>query len=1798
MIQLPEHQAVETVHESPRTTIVRARSGGTPLILKYPTASHPTLSQVAAYRREASLLGQVHSEGVIRALGLVFLDNRPVLRLEDVGATCLRRRVSTGPLSPSGFLTVAPRIVTALGDLHRAGIIHKGINPKNILCSADGTAVKLIDLSRASPLHTPQPEPESVEDFEGSLAYLSPEQTGRMRRAVDHRTDFYSLGVTFYELLTGQVPFPEGGDPLEIMHQHLARMPVPPHALCPDVPPQLSALVMKLLAKDAEERYQSASGLLQDLEACRKALLDGAAAAPFALGEHDRLARFHLPQKLYGREQELQAVLGGFQRARAGGSEVLLIRGVSGIGKSSLVHEAHPALVRGGGRFLQARFEQYRRDVPYGALALVLRELLRHLLREGETEKWSALLREALGSNAALVASVIPELGPLLGVEPEAHAGKSHEARNRFHFSVQRLLAAIASPQVPLVLFIDDLQWADSGALELLKSLLTDPGLGAIFFIGAYRDSEDSGPDSLLGHTLASIHAMRPLRELRLGPLAPARIEELLVDAFRVEPAEARELALLVREKTGGIPFFVGELLRVLHAEGLLDFSWEQRRWTWNLEAIRQHDITDNMVELVTARIRRAPPALQELLRVAACVDAEFDSETLAALVGVLAGEVEPLLQSAMEDGLVQGWRGARGARHYRFVHDKVQEAAYALCSKGERIRIHLQRGWALFAEGTHDKARTFTIVEHLNAARPVITEPEERLRLAELNLRAGQAAKRSAALAAAMRYLRIGVSLLPEDAWARCPTLSWELFLELGEAEALNGHPEASDQALAQVLANARTHRERLPAYIIRIAALNTRGEFAEAIRMGIEALRLLGIDLPVEPEAVARATRVEREKLRGLLSGRSISSLVELPEMTDPDLIDALNILLRIAPSAYIGLPFLVELIACKQATLSLEHGHTLASAAAYNSLAVFRMPGAHEDIEAGEALGQLSLVMLERIRGTGGRPGASPEPGASWAHGAFDELECAIYVNFGYGGMLNHWKSPLRQGLPYLRDASLLALERGNFEYVVHLSNFYALNALFCWDDLEALRTELDARDGLLRKLGLDRGCEAFYAARQLTLTLLGECELGPVLAGDHFDEREARERLLARGDMLSMAWLTTLKAVFACTFGDFAGALRVLSEDQRFLAGSQGLMLRAEIAFLEALALAHQADVVAPEAREQYLRRITAYQEDLVRWAAHCPANFQHRAVLIAGELARLRGEETLSVVTRYEESARLAQEQGFLLHAGLAWERAAELWLHHGLERYADSCLREARATYERLGARAKVAHLVASHPRLQLQRARHTGDGWMAAPARAHAPGGSQTLDLSTVMKASQAISGEILHEKLLTRLLHIAMECAGAQRGTLVLRRGREDFVEAEGSVDAGVVLPGIPLPSATRLSLAVVRSVLGTGQRVLLADASSEGPFVDDPYIASHRVRSILCAPIIRQGVPAGVFYLENNLSGDAFTDARLELLLLLSAQAAISLENARLYRELAHYSHTLEQRVAERTEELNQKNTELQQTLASLRRMQAQLILQEKLASLGSLTAGIAHEIRNPLNFVDSFSALSEELVDEVLALARNRPALGLDSDQELRPLFEQLRGNAGRIREHALRASKIVEGMLLHSRHSNGERRVADLNKLVAEAMNLAWHGRRTRAGGTDVTFERDLQEPLAPLELMPGEISQVLINLLNNAIDAALEKHRRAGASPGARVRVTTRDVGHQVELRIRDNGIGLSPAVRKRIFEPFFTTKAPGEGTGLGLSISHDIIVQGHGGEIRVESEEGHATEFVVLLPRGRAGAP
>ncbi|MCC3420603.1 MAG: AAA family ATPase [Microcoleus sp. PH2017_07_MST_O_A] len=2024
MLKIPGYHLTEQIYNGSRTQVYRGVSeSNQKVIIKLLWSEYPTFSELIQFRNQYTITKNLDLPGILKPIALLNYQNAFALITEDIGGISLAEytvnseqlenikssksdisSLQSSPLPLNEFLPIAIQIVKTIEGLYHNRIIHKDIKPQNIIINPETKEVKLIDFSISSLLPRENQEIQNPNVLEGTLAYMSPEQTGRMNRGIDYRTDFYSLGVTFYQILTGKLPF-DSNDPMELVHCHIARMPTEPINLVPAISVMVNNIIMKLMAKTPESRYQSAAGLRYDLEKCSQQWQENGTISEFVLANRDICDRFVIPEKLYGRETEVKALLAAFDRISEGNIEIMLVAGFSGIGKTAVVNEVHKPIVRQRGYFIKGKFDQFKRDIPFSSWVQAFQNLIRQLLTEsaGEVQKWRVKILGVLGENSQVIIDVIPELEHLIGKQPEVLKLEGVAAQNRFNLLFGKFIRVFATKEHPLVIFLDDLQWADSASLKLMQLLMSETDTRYLLLMGAYRDNEVF-PAHPLMLTLGEIRKVEAnssasslekqdidppvlkVNQITLAPLNLTSLNCLIADTFSCPIERAMPLTELIFAKTKGNPFFATKFLQFLHSDGFISFDFTpgaRGGWQCDIAKLRALSWTDDVVEFMAIQLQKLPENTQQALKLAACVGNQFDLATLAIVSKKSESETAADLWLALQEGLIiptsevykffqksesiEILQGSELSVPYRFLHDRVQQAAYSLIPESQKQSTHLEIGQLLLRNTpeAEQEEKIFDIVNQLNIGVELITDRIKRDELAQLNLIAGRKAKSSTAYAAAEKYLTLGIELLDVECWQNHYNLSLALYEEATEAMYLNGDFEQMEPLAEIVLEKANTLLDQIKTYQVKIQALKAQNQLKQSLNFGLDILKLLGIDLPKDPELTEIPLAFEKTQLA--LQEKPIHDLIDLPDMSDPQKLAATQMLLQLCPSAYMVTPVLLPLITFKQIQLALKYGNAPTHTHAYANYGLI-LCGVMGELESGYQFGQLALNLLEKL---------DTKP--------FKSMTLFVEACF-----IKHWKQHITETLKPFLASYFSGLETGDLEHACYSAHRYCYHLFFSGSvELSSVKLEMETYGDAIDKMNQDSILQLHQIYHQVVLNLLERTDNPCFLIGSACDEAKMLPIHIANNYRIACYYFFLNKLILCYLFCDYHQAIEHSAGAEEYLdAGVASILVPIFYTYDSLSKLAVYPDREISE-QQQILETVIANQEKMQKWANHAPMNYLHKFYLVEAERHRVL-EEKLEAIELYDRAISLAKENGYLNEEALAQELAAKFYLAWGKDKVGTVYLTDAYYAYARWGAKAKVEDLEKRYPQLlapilNQKKSIHTDETIVlmkSGTISSTSSSVSEILDFGTIMKASQTLSGEIQLDKLLSILMQVVMENAGAETGNFILQKAGNLVIEATGisGVAEIKVLESIPIETSDKLPRSVINYVFRTQEYVIFNDLfeeinQPESPIknINDPYISQHKPKSVLCLPIQHQGKAIGILYLENNLTVGAFTLDRLAVLQLLSSQAAISIENAQLYanleakveertqelqqsearfRQLYEQSadaillldgdvfidcnpatvkmmrcndkkqllslppaqlspeiqpdgrnsfekaqeitaiafsrgsyrfewmhrrsdgedfwvevlltvipvdgkeilHTVWREIGDRKQAeaaLYQKNQELSDTLQQLETTQEELIQSEKMAALGQLVAGVAHEVNTPLGAIRSSAGNVSKFLDQTLEhlpalfqsfspeegqkfselLQRSLQQESILSTKEERKLKRALRSELQELEiENADTVADLLVVMGIYDRietcllllqkpdslHILGtayklselKRGIATINTATDRASKVVFalktYARYEQAGTkttasiaegieTILTLYQNLLKQGVEVVRNYTEIPPILCypdelnQVWTNLVHNALQAMDNRGT-----LTIGLTEQSDQVKISVTDSGKGIPEEIEAKIFEPFFTTKPAGEGSGLGLDIVKKIVEK-HQGRIEVESIPGETT-FNVFLPNVR----
>ncbi len=1483
---IPGYQIQEELFRSNRTIIYRALrdKDRTSVIIKTLSTQYPSSNEISRLKHEAHIIKIMDGEGVIHAYEQIKYANNQALILEDIQGISLHGYLSQAErIDLVQFLCLAINISRGLGHIHRQNVIHKDVNPNNIIFNRDTERIQIIDFGISTELSRERQDVNVTEKLEGSLAYISPEQTGRMNRELDYRTDYYSLGVTLYELFTGKRPF-QSDDPLELVYCHIARIPLSPHEINPDATLPISGIIMKLIAKNAEDRYQSTGALIRDLEECKRQWQEKGEISPFPFGQNDISEKFQIPQRLYGRETETKALLKIFENVTSGNVEFMLVSGHSGIGKSALVHEVHKALIKKRGYFVMGKCDQhFRRNIPYDSLIQSFQELIRQILMQSEEGimVWKEKLLNVLGNNGQVIIDVIPDLEILIGKQLKVPELKGFGNQSRFNIVFQNFITVFAKQEHPLVIFLDDLQWADQATLDLIELIIGSPDSFCLYLIGAYRDNEVNSSHSLI-EMVARVKKKKEVHRISLLPLSDSHVSHLISDTLHTSRERISTLTDLVYGKTQGNPFFVNVFLQTLYLDNLITFNPDQNTWEWDLETIKKKEITNNVVELMIRRIQRLSLETQNVLSMAAAIGNHFDLSTLSLVYGSSSKNLFQILLKALQEHLIL----TEGENYmyldesiqssqvvfFSFLHDRIQQAAYAMVPEGEKAELHLKIGRLLLKNknNTELEDHLFEIVDHLNIGRLLIDDKTEKQKLAKLNLRAAQKAKSSSAHESALEYITIATHCLDQNIWESNYPFMFSFYLEKGEIEYLNAKWDQSIETFDYALKHASNLLDKTRISEYKVTLYRMKNDLKQSLDIGIQALADLGIKLKTFPSD--EDLRLEMQNMDKLLEGCEIDSLFELPEMHDKEKLAAMVLLRECVPPAYFLGSTLVYIIGIKMTEITIRGGNNPHASVGYIYLSSFNLAVTSTRVTMAYHFGRLALKLNDekyRIK-------------------AYESLLLNMW-----GAFVSHYTEPIDIARDHLMRGYYSGVENGNYQW----TGYCAINCLFMdfWGP-DNLPKVFEKTKKIIPVLGkIDPNMVQYYFAIKATIFNLTHFSKDRCYLSDevwpHVDE--VLQDSTEKNDLLTIFVNAVCRLSLSNLFLEYQRALEYCEIATKTQAGAAGIYINSVFLFHQCLALSASYESASEEEKILYLEKIRVNEKKIKIWSEHSPSTYLHHLLLIRAELARITGED-MAAMDLYEHAIESAQENNFLQNQALASELYGRFWLSLGKHKTARLYLKVAYLAYERWGATAKLEAMRQTYSLTDSMLFDSRKLPWQSNPS-------TKTeykvvgLDTMTIVKTSHAISEETQLDRLLINLMLFTLQNAGADKLILLLTEEKENelLIQAKSfGNDKIEVFTSERLEDSSEISQGIVNYVARSLENVVLGEATREGNFTSDPYIQECRPKSVLCLPILNQAKLVGVLYLENNITSHAFTPDRLEVLEILASNAAISIDIAQLY------------------------------------------------------------------------------------------------------------------------------------------------------------------------------------------------------------------------------------------------------------------------------------------------------------------
>lgn len=1548
-VNIPGYKITQILQRTKEKILAKAYdlNSKQPFLLKVLSTGYDRHIIHARLKREIELVNRFQLKAIAKPLSILESDDFLVTVMEDFGNGTLKDYAQHFPLAIDQFLKIAKEIILAIADLHQKEVNHSRLYPSNILFNKTDFKVKLLDLETASLLNKEVFETINLNDTAIDLAYMAPEQSGRMNRQIDLRSNLYTLGCIFYEMLSNQQVF-QSEHIGELVYAHMAKVPKPLNEINPTIPKIVNDIILKLLNKNAEDRYQSIIGLQKDIENCQAQLSIQQKIEPFQLGQHDLSKKLAFPQKLYGRNTDIKALLSSFQQVQNGQFTLALIGGYSGMGKTALVQEIRKTIISKNGIFINGKYDQLEKNISYSALIDALKQFIQlKLAKSPEIIKpFIEQLKVELQEQGQLIVEVVPELELLIGQQKELPNLPVAEAQNRFQDVLGRLIGCFASKAQPLVIFIDDLQWADLSTIKFINKLAQSKKNQYVFFIGAYRDNEVSSTHPLM-MSIAEMDTLKvPIQKIALTALSAENVNAFVADTLKRKPFDTVELAAIIGKQTGANPFFLKLFINRLVADGLVYLNKNSLQWEWGIQEIRQAGITDNVVELLTQNLERLPKESQHILKFAACIGNRFDLSTLSKITQFSPAQIaknlwQPLSQYFIipldESYLLAETLTSENFQNvsYQFTHDRAQQATYHLLKEQEKLEFH-----QLIAEKLYDslppkklEASLFDIVRHFNIALPLIPQKDKRLIIRDLNLRAGDKASEATSFPTALPFYRKAADLFEENAWVNNHDLIVKSHLKLAECEYICGTYDTAERLYILIL-NKTTKPEYIAkVYDIQLTHYAQLGRNKETLKLGTKVLKKYGVSFIAEPSTLQLVPKLLYTKL--MLWRKDVTAFVDLPPISSPQKEYAIQTLMNISATAYVYNSNTMLLLVLRMLQLSVGYGNAPASAFGYG-LFGFVEGAALGNAAQCKKFADLSIKLSNRI----------------------ENPILRAKVQFLRAFSTQHWFEPIPLAIPKLVESFKMLDQSGSYAFAG-----YSLQALMSKRFYlgEALPKYLEDLNNFLQYA--ERVQEKY--TENLLLVLKGYVTSISGILYEDFQQHDLYQKeesylaaLSAERLVMPVAWHYVYQQMLHYQLENWDHAKKYAKKAAIIDEASPTSMAQIEHHFYKILLQAELYPNLSIIQKNSAKIKVKLGLAKLKKWAKDCPENFELRYRI--ARVAWLATVKSKKQQQRFTATYALAEKSSNLHLKALT----LELWAKHLFQ------VGEIGKAYEKINTAIEKYYDWGANIKAQSLSKKYLPSFQSNALVNTDIPTNNsldERIDVAAILKASQVISGDLVLEKLLSNLLSILMENVGAQRGFLILNRQNNLLIEAEHNIDFDkpIVLQSEDILAVNKVCVSIVNYVWRTNEIVLLDDAQSANTFSTDNYLLNQKIRSVLCVPIKNQGKTSALIYLENNLTNSAFKENRLDMIKMLASQAAISIENAILY-------NSLEQQVEDRTLELVKEKKKADELLLNI----LPLEIAEELKEKGEASAKVYNQATILFADFKNFTKVVEDMNPQLL------------------------------------------------------------------------------------------------------------------------------------------------------------------------------------------------------------------------------
>ncbi|GFZ31396.1 serine/threonine protein kinase [Clostridium zeae] len=1765
--------------------------------------------------------------------------------------TSLKNLIKNKVIKLEDFFHIAALLINSLDEIHRNKVFHRNITPYNILID-DYENIDIVESNNSIYKKSKNQNQKNIEHLPYYLEYMAPENTERLDKAVDYRANFYSLGIIFYEMLTGILPF-DNPDKFELIYSHMAKEAIPPIKINSSIPQVLSDIVMKLMSKMPDDRYQSLIGLEWDLKRCEESYKAKGQIEYFKIGSKDFCNRFLVSSKLYGKDKELKQLFNSLEKVKDGSKELLFIKGSSGVGKSTFINQLYNTGIKNSYSFVTGKFEQAQRELPYLALIHAFEDFISQLLMKSSSELalWRERILNAVGNNGQILTSILPSLKLIIGQQPDVPKLGATEAQNRFRLAFLNFMMAIAQKEHPLVILIDDLQWIDPASLGFIEMLMTSTSIKYLLIIACIGDDDDKllKPIKLMSDELVIDNSL--VNTIELKPLKNDEVELLVKDTLDTteDLSKIKELSNLAYSKAQGNPFLINQFLQVLYQKGYIWFNYDLMQWCFDLAKIKRLDITENIIEMLLLKFETLSASTKDLLINAACIGNQFDLQTLSLVTNRTLDSALYDLQFAIEEGLITNIKDTNSDPsednpRFEFLHERIQQDIYCLLNDKIKHKIHLHIGQLLLEKYSNDLESDYIFepLRHLNVGKHIIDDLQEYLNLISLNFEAGMIAKEASAYTAAFVHFKTGIEMLCSNSWEENYELTLQLHVEITEMCYLNSNYIELEKYAEIVLNNSKLLSDKVRIYNIKIQAYQAQLKYQEALETGLFVLKLIGIEIPTRPDQID----VEKafSTIKNLMSGIEPEDLLNLPTMSDPIKLSAMEIMLNTTPATYKTAPMLTPILSCKMVELSLKYGNSPLSPGAYTFYGL-SLCTKHNDIELGCRIGNVSIELVGRSN--------------------LNQYKAIVLDMNSYS--IKHWKDHLRLTLNQFIEGFNVGVENGNFENAACCLAGHAKNSFYLGRPLDILEKEICSNIRVIEKIKICSSLNYEKIFGQIVLNLQGKSKDSILLSGKLCNENEMLSLVNNTRDMVALFFIFLNKTILCYFFGEYSLALKYAKKAEENLSGVAGMFDIAVLYYFDSLSRLALYSSASADDKIEFLTKVEQNQESLRHWSKYAPMNFSHKFHLVEAELLRVK-DRPYEAIEHYHKAISMAKEYEYLNDEALANELAGQFWLIKDNHNYARLHLKESYSCYKRWGAVAKIKNLNAKYPRIfndDFEQEKYDDNSTVTM---------SELIDFNTIMKASQAISQEIVLDELIKKLIKSIVENIGAEKAVFIMKKSNDFIIKGikESYEEKITIFQDMKLSEYESLPLSIINYVSRTSESIILENSITSTSFSIDKYIIEQKPKSILCFPLINQKDLKGLIYLENNLITGAFTSKRLKALELLSSQIIISLENARLYNDLEYSNEILDNKVKERTSQLKKERDNLKKYLdiaevlffvldkngriVLINRKGCEILGCSEEEIIGKIWhETFIHEKDREKIKTDFEKTINGELVEyssgviltnsgeERIAYSRN--ALLRDENgiiegtlscvvdvteyTMLREQFEynqlklELFANLSHELKTPLNLSFCALQMLNLYRNNNVSfvinekldkyaniikqnnyrllklvNNIVDITRITSNSfdLNLQKYNivdiiRIITYSVSDyvenknriLEFNSDIKNKVIICD--PFSIERIILNLLSNAVKFTDE---------GDKITVNIYDREDSIIIEVEDTGIGIPKNKQEMIFERFrqvdksFSRNS--EGSGIGLTIVK-LLVELHQGEISVESHVGKSTRFTIKLP-------